>query len=70
MSLNSKKEKAPVWLQKTHFLRADEYICSACGFKAKRASGVCPGCGARISKTKYDSSWADEAEILDMMLED
>jgi rubrerythrin len=67
MSLINKDKKPAVWIQKTHLLRADEYICSACGFKAIKASGVCPGCGARISKTKYDSSWTGEADILDMM---
>ncbi len=70
MPLSGKKKKPPVWIQKTHFLRADEFICSACGCKAKKAYKTCPSCGASISKVKYDPSWAEEAELLDMLWED
>ena len=70
MSLFSQKKKSPVWIQKTHYLRADEFICSACGCKAKKAYKKCPRCGAQISKVKYDPSWVDEAEFVDMMFDD
>ena len=70
MSLFNQKEKTPVWKQKTHFLRADEFVCSVCGCKAKKAYKICPGCGSKLSKVKYDASWVDEAELIDMIWED
>ncbi len=70
MSFFNQKKKSPVWIQKTHYLKADEFICSACGFKAKKAFRTCPGCKAQISKVKYEASWVDEAEFVDMMFDD
>ena len=70
MSLFGKRKKEPVWLRKTHYLRADEFICSACGCNAKKPYKVCPGCNARISKVKFDPSWVDEAEFAEMMFDD
>ena len=58
------------WIQKTHLLKNDEYICSNCKFNADKAYKRCPGCGAEMSKTKYDPSWVDEAEFLDMIFDD
>ena len=63
-----KKEKAAVWLRKSHLLGADEFICSACGGRAKRAHKICPHCGAKVTKIKKDSGWAEEAELLDIFL--
>ena len=37
MSLFGNNKKSPVWIQKTHYLKSDEFICSVCGFKAKKA---------------------------------
>ena len=51
-------------------MRADEFISSAGGCKAKKAYKKCPRCGAQISKVKYDPSWVDEAEFVDMMFDD
>ena len=64
-----RKKATAHWIQKTHLLRRDEYICSACGRAAKKAYGNCPSCGADMRGKKYDPSWVDEAEILDMMEE-
>ena len=58
------------WTQKTHFFRADEFICSACGKVCEKPRRVCPGCGAKMSKTKYDPSWVDEAEAVSILLDD
>jgi rubrerythrin len=70
MSLFSNKKNNPYWIQKTHLLKADEFICSACGYKAKSAKKTCPNCGTVISKVKYDASWAEEAELLDAIWDD
>ncbi len=74
---NTKPSKTPpahskpaYWTQKTHLFRSDEYICSACRASSKKAYSVCPVCGARMKKTKYDPSWVDEAEELSAMLDD
>ncbi len=64
------KRKSSDWIQKTHFLRADEYICSACGSTSEKSYSVCPVCGARMKKTKYDPTWVDEAEELSDILDD
>lgn len=59
--------KTAYWIRKTHLLRADEYVCSACGRRFRRPSPLCPSCGRRMTRSKYDASWVDEAEFLDMM---
>ncbi|MCQ2548385.1 MAG: hypothetical protein MJ145_05240 [Clostridia bacterium] len=68
--MKKKSNKKAYWTQQTHLLKADEYICSACGYSAKKALKECPGCGAIMSKSKYDPTWVDEAEILDMIFDD
>lgn len=70
MLFSSKIKKSPYWIQKTHFLRDDEYICSSCGFKAKKAYKSCPSCESQIAKTVYDPSWVEEAELFDMISDD
>lgn len=59
------KEKKSELIHKTHFLKDDEYICKACGYRAKKAFKVCPGCGAKIKRKNYDPSWVDEMDFLD-----
>ena len=68
---NMKKQlsQKAYWTQKTHLLRADEYICSACGNVSGKAYKQCPSCGSKMSKSKYDPSWVDEAEIMDILCE-
>ncbi len=66
--MNNASEKVSFWVRKTHLLRSDEYICDACGYVADRPLKVCPGCGSKMKKSKYDPSWVDEAEMLDMFL--
>ena len=58
------------WTQRTHVLRVDEYICSACKASFDRPYEVCPSCGATMKKPRYDPSWVDEAEELSAMLDD
>ncbi len=58
------------WIQKTHLFRADEYICSRCGASYGKPYKVCPNCQSEIDKSKYDSSWVDEAEGLSALLDD
>jgi predicted amidophosphoribosyltransferase len=62
--------KYAYWLRRTHLLRADEYLCSACGAASGRVLKRCPACGALMKKTKYEPSWADEAESLAALLDD
>ncbi|MCQ2400791.1 MAG: hypothetical protein MJ059_02580 [Lachnospiraceae bacterium] len=58
------------WIQKTHLLRSDEYICSVCGHTANNAYKQCPSCGSNMGRNKYDPSWVDEAEMMDIFFED
>lgn len=58
------------WIQKTHLFRRDEFICASCGCVADKAYVECPSCGCRMKKCKYDASWVDEAEMMDIFLED
>ena len=61
-------KKTAYWTQKTHLFKADEYICSHCGFSADKPYRNCPKCGSEMKKSKYDPSWVDEAEIMDIFL--
>ncbi len=58
------------WTQRTHLFRADEYICSACNASSKKPYKICPVCGSRMKKTKYDPSWVDEAELMSAIMDD
>lgn len=60
------REKKAYWIQKTHVFGADEYICSNCGNSEKTMKKTCPKCNARMTKSKYDPSWVDEMEWLDI----
>ena len=64
------KKNEAVWIRRSHLLQADEFICSACGFRAKKAHKSCPHCGVRIEKVKADTGWADEAFLFDLFGED
>ena len=68
--MKNSRQKTAYWSQKTHLLRADEFICSECGTVSDKGYGTCPGCGARMKKSKYDPSWVDEAEFLDTFFGD
>ncbi len=58
------------WIQKTHLFKADEFICSRCKAAYNKPYKTCPNCGAAMGKTKYDSTWVDEAEGLSALLDD
>lgn len=64
--LGKKNRRTAYWTQKTHLFRADEYICSKCGFKADKPYKNCPNCDSEMGKNKYDPSWVDEAEMMDI----
>lgn len=67
MGLFFSNEKTGYWIQHTHLLRSDEYECSECHSTSGKAYSKCPYCGAKMGRTKYDPSWVDEAEFMDMM---
>ena len=60
------RQKNAYWIQKTHLFRQDEYACSACGQCFDKPYVICPHCGRNMGKAKYDPSWVDEAEIMDI----
>ena len=60
------KQKTAYWIQKTHLFRADEFECSACGRRTDKPYVQCPHCERNMTKSKYDPSWVDEAEIMDI----
>ena len=62
--------KKTKWLQKTHLLRADEYICPICGGITAKPCRKCPSCGTALNETAGDSTWVDEAEELSALLDD
>ncbi len=61
--------KPAKWIEKTHLFRADEYVCSACGYRARQPQNPCPGCGRPMKGAGYDPSWVDEMEEIDLFLE-
>ena len=58
------------WIQRTHIFRRDEFECTDCGYLADAPYAVCPYCGEPKDGTKYDPSWVDELEEIDMILDD
>ncbi len=62
--------KSAQWIQRTHLLHANEYICSACKASYKKPYRECPSCGASMKKAKCDPSWVGEAEGLSALLDD
>ena len=62
--------RAAYWIEKTHLMDDDEYICSACGYRSDGPYKVCPNCEKSMKKIKYDPSWVDEAEGLSAILDD
>ena len=61
------RKKKACWIRKTHLLRADEFECSACGRRFDKPYEKCPYCGRDMDGSRYDPSWVDEAEILDIL---
>lgn len=62
--------KTAYWTRRTQLFRADEFVCSACEAVFGKPYRVCPACKAPMKKTKYDPSWADEADDLSALLDD
>ena len=58
------------WIRRTHLLRADEYICSRCGTSCGKPHKLCSNCRSTIGRSRFDPSWADEAEGLSALLDD
>ncbi len=65
-----KTVKGPHWIRHAHLLRRDEYECSVCGAVYKRRTAVCPKCGTALPKVSDRREWLDEAEEMDLMLDD
>ncbi|MBQ6535945.1 MAG: hypothetical protein IJI40_04120 [Firmicutes bacterium] len=57
------------WIRRAHLFKKDEYICSSCKARFRRAGKTCPCCGAAMKKTKYDPRWVDEIEDVDALLD-
>jgi predicted amidophosphoribosyltransferase len=53
------------WIRRTHLFKKDEYECSFCRALSDEPFAVCPSCKSKMSRTKYDASWADEAAMWD-----
>lgn len=62
--------KKILWKRHSHILKDDDYECPVCGCIAEQPYSVCPGCGNSMSGPEEDSSWIDELEELDMILDD
>ena len=45
-------------------------IAPGVAFEDLPENWICPECGVRMKKGKYDASWADEAEGLSAVLDD
>lgn len=68
--MKNSNSKKTYWTQKTHLFRKDEYICSTCSGITDKAYKQCPSCGSDMCKSKYDPSWVDEAEMMDIFFGD
>ncbi len=63
-------KKTAHWTRRTHVFRKDEFECSACKARFEKPYKVCPKCGRMMKGSKYDPSWVDEMEMIDMVLDD
>lgn len=63
-------KKQPYWIRRTHVFRSDEYECSVCGVRVKRATRFCPRCGTALKGVKSDLGWIDEMEAADAFFGD
>ena len=54
--------KKAVWIQRTHMMADDEFICGICGCESPRPYVVCPNCQTKMKGVKYDPNWVDEIE--------
>ena len=64
------KKKTAYWIQRTHLFRKDEYECSACRRRFDKPYVECPGCGRKMTRSKYDPSWVEEIETMDALFGD
>lgn len=64
------KSGGAYWTQETHLFQDDVFVCSVCGFQADQGYAECPSCHAVMTKCVYDATWAEEADILDDLLDD
>lgn len=62
--------KKAYWIRRMHFLKRDEYVCSACKKSTYKPAKTCPFCGMTMGKTKYEPTWVDEAEGLSALFDD
>ena len=64
------RRKTARWIRHTHIFRKDEYECTACGCLADKPYRTCPNCGLPMKCAKYDPSWVDEMEAMDVFFDD
>lgn len=64
------RKKTAKWIKRTHLFLKDEYECSACGSQTDKPYRICPQCGIPMKESKYDPSWVDEMEMIDVILDD
>ncbi len=58
------------WTQKAHLFDGDEYVCSRCGHSSPKPYSTCPHCGADMTGQKYEATYVDEAEDLNIIFGD
>ena len=58
---------AAAWIKHKHLFGSDKYECSACRSQFKMKAAICPNCGARMTKTKFDPKRIDETEMFDII---
>lgn len=64
------KSNTAHWVQHTHIFKADEYECSRCRSISSKPYSVCPACDSNMVSGKYDPSWVDEMEMLNIIFDD
>ena len=64
--MSNDENNVAYWDKHTHLLADDEYVCSSCGYTARRPYPECPNCGCDMSKGSSDTNWVEEAAIMDI----
>ena len=56
----------PALIEHPHYLKEDDYECSACGARFRKEGASCPGCGARFEEKRVDDGeFLEEMELWD-----
>lgn len=64
------RKKTGRWIRRSHLLKKDEFVCSACGASTTKPLPGCSRCGAVMQNASANGDWVDSLEALDAIFDD